>query len=154
MTGSLIINARHRLAWHQRLVSDASTAMMWAVWLWLWAPILRSSGWLADFGLRFYPSLLKVLGSGSPEDIPRSLMALVGTSGTLLVLNQLPAPRTRAAAALTVRDYARHFDLPADELLTGRNAAVCVGHHDDEGRIVRIDARGPAAEVEARVAAA
>ena len=33
MSRSLIINARHRLRWHQRLCSDASTVLMWGAWL-------------------------------------------------------------------------------------------------------------------------
>jgi poly-beta-1,6-N-acetyl-D-glucosamine biosynthesis protein PgaD len=38
-----------------------------------------------------------------------------------------------------VGDYARHFELPEGELLAGRDAAVCVVHHDERGRIVRVE---------------
>lgn len=143
MSGPLIINARHRLAWHQRLFSDASTAMMWGGWLWLWSPILRSPDWLAGFGARSYPTLMKLLASGSADDIQRSALALVGTTGTLLVWAWLPARKARASAALSVRDYARHFELSEHELQAGRRAAVCVVHHDDEGRIVQLECREP-----------
>lgn len=143
MSGSLIINARHRLAWHQRLFSDASTAMMWGGWLWLWAPILRSSLWLSGLGARTYPTLEKLLVSGSADDIGRSLVALVGTSGTLLAWTWLPARKARAVAALSVREYAHHFELPEHELQAGRRASVCVVHHDDHGRIVQLECRAP-----------
>jgi poly-beta-1,6-N-acetyl-D-glucosamine biosynthesis protein PgaD len=142
MSGSLIINARHRLAWHQRLFSDASTAMMWGGWLWLWSPVLRSSDWLAALGVRSYPTLMKLLASGSADDLQRSVVALVGTTGTLLVWTWLPARKARPSA-LSVRDYARHFELPEHELQAGRHASVCVVHHDDEGRIVQLECREP-----------
>ncbi|BDG05550.1 poly-beta-1,6-N-acetyl-D-glucosamine biosynthesis protein PgaD [Anaeromyxobacter oryzae] len=151
MSGPLIINARHRLAWHQRLVSDASTAMMWGGWLWLWSPILNSSSWLADLGARSFPvvnSLMLATAAGG-GGFRRSLFALVGTSGTLMVWNRLPARRPRAGEALSVREYARQFQLPVHELQAGRRAAVCVVHHDASGRIVQVECREPEGRVEA-----
>lgn len=140
----LIINARHRLAWHQRLVSDASTAMMWGGWLWLWSPVLRSSTWLAGLGVRSYPTLAKLLASGSADDLQRSVVALVGASGTLLVWSRLPARKVRAAPIPTTGEYARHFEVPEHELQAGRRASVCVVHHDASGRIVHVECREPA----------
>jgi poly-beta-1,6-N-acetyl-D-glucosamine biosynthesis protein PgaD len=150
MSGSLIINARHRLPWHQRLFSDASTAMMWGAWLWLWAPVLRSSAWLVDLGVRSYPSFMNVVASGSAENLQHSFVALVGTSGTLLAWSWLPARKVRACApALSVRDYARHFELREHELHVGRRASVCVVHHDESGRIVRLECRELAGQPQA-----
>lgn len=143
MSGSLIINARHRLAWYQRLLSDASTAVMWGAWLWLWIPILRA---IADLGVRSSPVLVKLMASGTATDLPGSVMALVGTSGTLLVWKGLPARKVCADLdALSVRDYARHFSLAESSLQAGRRAPVCVVHHDEAGRIVRLECREPVA---------
>lgn len=154
MSGSLIINARHRLAWHQRLFWDASTAMMWGAWLWLWAPLLRSSRWLAEVGARSYPTLMSLAAGGSADAIQFSVLALVGAPGALLVWKRLPArnvgpPR---AAPLTLCDYARHFRLPEPELRAGREASVCVVQHDESGRILKLECREPAALDEARAA--
>ncbi|MFY3744770.1 poly-beta-1,6-N-acetyl-D-glucosamine biosynthesis protein PgaD [Anaeromyxobacter sp. Red801] len=143
MSGSLIINARHRLAWYQRLLSDASTALMWGAWLWLWVPVLRA---IAELGMRSSPVLVKLVTNGTGGDLPSSVMALVGTSGTLLVWKGLPARKALAdGEALSLRDYARHFALSESSLLAGRRAAVCVVHHDDDGRIVRLECREPVA---------
>jgi poly-beta-1,6-N-acetyl-D-glucosamine biosynthesis protein PgaD len=153
MTGSLIINARHRMAWHQRLLSDASTAMMWAGWLWLWSPLLRSFRWLADVGARSYPMLVNRLASGSADDLQLSVIALVGASGTLLVWARLPGRKECASSkALSVRDYARHFQLHEHDLQAGRRASVCVVHHDAAGGIVRLECRGPVLANEAMAA--
>ncbi len=141
MTGSFIINARDRLRWHQRMWSDASTIILWGVWLRLWYPVLRSLAW-ADFGAvhhRF--AALGHLPGPSVVGLPRYAMALVGTSGSLILWNRLPALRLSTPEVHTVSDYARHFELPEEEILGGRSASVCVVHHDDGGRIVRVERR-------------
>ena len=144
----LIIDARHRLRWHQRLVSDASTALLWSGWLYLWMPLLKAYSSLADLGVRLTPPLANVLALGAERDLRQSVVALIGASGTLIVWNRLPGPRVCAAPALSVRDYARHFQLSEHELRAGREAAVCVVHHDEHGRIVRLERREPAGRVE------
>lgn len=150
MSGSLIINARHRLSWHHRLLSDASTAMMWGGWLWLWAPLLRSFRWLAAIGARSTPAVWNALANGPADELQVSIFALVGTSGTLLALNWLPSRKICAPVGqLSVRDYARHLRLPERELEAGRDASVCVVHHDDAGRIVRLECRAPAGQLRA-----
>lgn len=138
MGAPLIINARDRLAWQQRLFSDASTAVMWGGWLWLWAPAVRT--W-AGLGMRAHPSLVKLLGAGPVDSLERMAFALVGTSGALLVWNRLAAREARATVALSVRDYAQRFELPEAEIQAGRQASVCVVRHDDSGRIVGLECR-------------
>ncbi len=141
MRSSLIINARDRLRWHQRLCSDASTVLMWGAWLKLWYPVLRSFSWAADFGALSQTTLMKLLPAGSSGDVQHYAMALVGTSGTLFLWSQLPAVKARAPEVHSVSDYARHFELSEDEILAGRGTAVCVVHHDDGGRIIRVERR-------------
>jgi poly-beta-1,6-N-acetyl-D-glucosamine biosynthesis protein PgaD len=143
MSRSLIIDARHRLRWHQRLLSDASTAILWSGWLLLWAPLLRAYASLAHLGARVSPALAKLHLLGSDDGLQYSLAALLGASGTLVVWNRLPARRACAAPPPSLREYARHFDLPEHELRAGHEAAVCVVHHDEHGRIVRLERRDP-----------
>src|SRR6266545_1734952 len=47
---------------------------------------------------------------------------------------------------LPIAAYARHFELPEQVIEAGRGAATCVVHHDAEGRIARIECRGPVAQ--------
>lgn len=149
MPGSFIIDARHRLRWHQRFVSEASTTMMWGAWLKLWGPVLSSFAWLAQLGVRS-PSAAVLIGSAAPTgNLEYTIVALAGASGTLLMWKELPSTVAPAQDPLTVRDYARRFELPEDAILAGRNAAVCVVHHDDAGRIVRIECRAAGDAVEA-----
>lgn len=141
MSDSLIINARHQMRWHQRLCSDASTAMLWGFWFWLWRPLLGVFAWVGNLGASFHPTLMKLLANGSPLNLEGSMMALVGTSGTLLLWNLLPARKAETPKVMTLRDYAAHFELPELEIINGRASSVCVVHHDEEGRIIRVDSR-------------
>ena len=141
MSASLIINARDRLAWHRRLVSDASTVFMWGAWLKLWYPVLRSFSLAADFSFLSRVTHMTLLSSGHAVDFPRYAVALAGTSGTLLLWNQLPFHKMRTPEAPTVSEYASHFELPVGEILAGRDSSICVVHHDEGGRIVRVERR-------------
>jgi poly-beta-1,6-N-acetyl-D-glucosamine biosynthesis protein PgaD len=152
MSASLIIDARHRLPWHQRLLSDASTALLWSGWLWLWIPLLRAWTSLADVGARVGPALVKLAGFAPDEMLGASVVALLGTSGTLIVWNRLPGRRVRAAPVLSLREHARHFRLPEHDLRASREAAICVVHHDAEGRIVRLERRDVVAPAASRAA--
>lgn len=138
MSTTLIINARRQLHWQQRLFSDTSTALMWGGWLYLWRPFLAAAGALSNL----QPLAIKLLGGSSPATLIYSLVALVGSSGTLLLWNLLPARKAREAQRVqTLRDYAAHFALPEHTIVAGRSANVCVVHHDAEGRIVGIETR-------------
>jgi poly-beta-1,6-N-acetyl-D-glucosamine biosynthesis protein PgaD len=73
--------------------------------------------------------------------IPLSLVALVGSSGTLVAWRNLPVRRARAGVALPVAEYARHFQLSEPVIEAGREAGICVVHHDADGRIAAIECR-------------
>jgi poly-beta-1,6-N-acetyl-D-glucosamine biosynthesis protein PgaD len=138
MSTSLIINARRQLHWQQRLFSDTSTALMWGGWLYLWRPFLAAAGALSNL----QPMLVKLLGGTSPATLVYSLVALVGSSGTLLLWNLLPARKAcTAQREQSLPDYAAHFQLPVQAIVQGRSASVCVVHHDADGRIVGIETR-------------
>ncbi len=146
MSTSIIIDARDRLRWHQRFACDASTAALWGGWLWLWAPLLKAGGSLARLGVDLPPWLPKLLPAAGAGGLPLSLVALAGTSGTLMAWRNLPVRKASTGKALPIAAYARHFELPEQVIEAGRGAATCVVHHDAEGRIARIECRGPVAQ--------
>jgi poly-beta-1,6-N-acetyl-D-glucosamine biosynthesis protein PgaD len=141
MSTSLIIDARDRLPWHQRFAWDASTAALWGGWLWLWAPLLRASDSLARVDPSIHPWIMKLLRALGAGNLSLAAVALAGTSTTLVAWRNLPVRRPAARAALPVAEYARHFELPEQVIEAGRGAAVCVVHHDADGRIARIECR-------------
>jgi poly-beta-1,6-N-acetyl-D-glucosamine biosynthesis protein PgaD len=143
MNNSLIINARRHLPWQKRFFSDASTAMLWGGWLWMCRPVLSMLSWIGGLGAGLQPTVLKLLGNGAPAmNLEGSVMALVGTSGTLLLWNLLPAHKAHTLAqAHTLRDYASHFNLPEQQIVAGRATSICVVHHDEAGHITSIETK-------------
>ncbi|CUA82785.1 poly-beta-1,6-N-acetyl-D-glucosamine biosynthesis protein PgaD [Gulbenkiania indica] len=142
MSDNLIINARDQLSWSQRLLSNASTAALWAGWLYLWRPFVNFGNWVYGFGANYHSVVLKMAASLAPGSLEHSVYALVGTSGTLLLWSRLPARRVSdAQPSREITEYASHFGLPEEELAAAREASITVVHHDDHGRIIRIERR-------------
>lgn len=141
MAASLIINARDRLSWQQRLFSDASTFVMWGAWVKLWVPLVKALAWVAKVSVVSHVTLAKLLPSGTFGGVNRYALALVATSGALVVWSRLPSFKVCEPEERSAADYARHFEVSEPELLAGRGSSVCVIHHDDAGRIVRIEQR-------------
>jgi poly-beta-1,6-N-acetyl-D-glucosamine biosynthesis protein PgaD len=143
MSASLIINARDRLSWHQRLFSDASTVVMWGFWLNLWYPVLRAFTKVPYLDALARRTLRMALATAPVAGVEHYAAALVGTSGTLLVWSRLPSFRVCDPQPRTARDYAEMFGLPESDLIASRESAICVVHHDESGRIVRIERCAP-----------
>ena len=135
-----IINIRNQLSWYHRLYSDASTLALWSAWLWLCRPaILAAIGMLGvTFGMK-HPA------RGTPADnalpsLEEMVLLLIGVSALLLLWNRLsrePAVRPRITL---LPDFERHFGLTAEQIATARDSQRCVVHHDEQGRIVGIEA--------------
>jgi poly-beta-1,6-N-acetyl-D-glucosamine biosynthesis protein PgaD len=145
MSAAPIIDARRLLPWHRRALSDASTAILWSAWLWLWKPLLVASA-VAHLGPRAAPALTptvgKVLALGSADALQHSVVALLGASGTLFAWNRLPSRRPRGGATARAADLGPAA--PEHELRAAREASIFVVHHDAHGRIVRVERRDPA----------
>ncbi len=141
MSGSLIINARDRLSWQQRFFSDASTVVMWGAWLKLWYPLAKAVALVTKLSILTHLSLMKVASAESIAGVPRYAVALVLTSGGLVVWSRFPSFKLCTPEVRTSSDYAEHFGVHEAELQAGQQSSVCVVHHDESGRIVRIETR-------------
>lgn len=148
MRSSVIIEASDRLAWHQRLASEASTAAFWGGWLWMWIPFLKRVSQLVHVVMELSAWGPKVLAAAGPS-LPHSLVAIAGTSGTIVAWRTLPRLRADAVAELPLSEYARRFGLEEREIEAGRRAATCVVHHHPDGRIDRIECHPPGAQAAA-----
>lgn len=137
-TNSLIIDLRRQLPWHKRYASTTSTAMMWAVWLLLWRPFVLI--WvLAELQkTHLVHRLFSAFGLG----IEHGITALIGCAICLLLWSHvLPEHRVggNALKAKQTDDYARYFDLSEHEIEQGRSQKITVVHHDELGKIIRVE---------------
>ena len=113
---SPIIDVADKLPWHERLQNEASTAAIWGAWLWQ---------------LRHVFNVWKIISVGATVE---GAIAVGSTAGTLMVWNWLtPA----------VEPIRNNMDvLVSDEQLsTAREARINVVHHDESGRIIKIESR-------------
>jgi poly-beta-1,6-N-acetyl-D-glucosamine biosynthesis protein PgaD len=140
MKSTLIIEASDSLAWHRRLASTASTAALWGGWLWLWAPLVKAAGQLAQLGPKLSVWGLEALPAGGPG-LPLSLVAVAGIPGTVVAWRKLPRLRAKGEPVLPIAEYARRFDLEEEVIEEGRRSAVTVVHHHADGRIASIECR-------------
>lgn len=140
MKSTLIIEASDSLAWHRRFASTASTAALWGGWLWLWVPLVKAAGQLAQVGPKLSVWGLEALPAGGPG-LPLSLVAVAGIPGTVVAWRKLPRRRAKVESALPVSEYARRFDLQEEVIEEGRRSAVTVVHHHADGRIASIECR-------------
>lgn len=142
MRERMIINARSDLSLSRRVLSDVVTALMWAGWLLLWLPVFLKLRQVVALHLYFAPAAIEVIDVITPISLTRSIIALLGTSGLLLLWSMLPSRRlTHAHGVQALEDYAEYFDLPEEEITVGRESNVCVVHHDDHGNIIGIEQR-------------
>jgi poly-beta-1,6-N-acetyl-D-glucosamine biosynthesis protein PgaD len=141
MHKTLIIDARSQLRWSRRLFSDASTAVAWGFWLWLWRPVIGALSWVFGVRMGVQHTLLKLLALGAPVTVGNTAVALFGTSGALLLWNQLSARKHPLLRTPALPEYAARFGLTPNQLQHGRNSQVCTVHHDEQGHIVRLEVR-------------
>lgn len=112
-------------------MSDASTAGLWVVFLWLSLPVV---------------GLIVHLRPNDPDDSATLTMGAFGlfaVSVALWAWTHLTERRRTAPAPERSPDYAGHFGLNDLQLHRARTSQVCVVHHDSEGRIVAVEAVAP-----------
>ena len=113
---SPIIDVADKLPWHERLQNEASTAAIWGAWLWQ---------------TRHMFNIWKVVSVGATFE---GAIALGSTAGTLMVWNWLTPAVEPTPINMDV--------LVSDEqLVAAREARINVVHHDESGRIVKIESR-------------
>lgn len=134
---SLIIDLRRQLPWHKRYFSTTTTAMMWAGWLLLWRPFILVWVLIELQKTHIAQRLMAAFSDG----IERGVVALFICAIALLLWGLLPAKRVHKKHAIekTLPEYARYFELSEQEIQTGRQQKVSIVHHDENGKIIRVE---------------
>lgn len=140
---NLIINARGSLHWRVRLSSDTLTAMMWGGWLYLWRPVIHAVILFTTYACAgTHISSHFLISCLPPLYFESSLMALFSTAAILLSWTLLPAKRAKIShQANSLQDYAQHFNLHTQDILTAQENAINVVHHNEHGQITAIKQR-------------
>lgn len=133
---SLIIDLRNQMPWHKRYVSHTTTAMLWAVWLLLWRPLMLIVGII---GVQ-KPQLLQHFIDVSATIVENGFVALIGCAISLWLWSNYASTKSiKSAEQKDIEDYAAYFSMPIEDLEQSRHDKIVTVHHNAEGQIIRID---------------
>jgi biofilm PGA synthesis protein PgaD len=124
----------------------ALTAALWFSYIYL----------CADFFLFLGEALSRMVGLGPEPPRLRLIMNVLPTIATYAIIaignamvliawalyNQVRfrgRERRKTSPFVTVDDFARMYEVSASEVAAWQNARILVMHHDDNGRLVRVD---------------
>ncbi len=132
---SLIIDLRSQMPWHKRYVSNTTTAMLWAVWLLLWRPLMIIVGIL---GVQ-KPHIVQQFVQMFAHVLENGFTALIACAISLwLWSNFVSSKSIKLTKTKSLEDYAAYFELSPSQLTQVRHDQVLTVHHNAEGKIVQI----------------
>ncbi|MCM5571527.1 poly-beta-1,6-N-acetyl-D-glucosamine biosynthesis protein PgaD [Burkholderiaceae bacterium FT117] len=128
----------------QRVASATLTAFFWALWVYLWLPVLALVGWW--FGAtRFYDEMVRQEGYRPLVEMLGWYAICIGLLAGSLILWALynlgrfrGRERRKARPVVLVSQVAARAGLDADQLLAWHRARILHVTHDDDGRIVSV----------------
>ena len=139
----------------QRMVSAALTAVFWALWLYLWLPVVALLGWAFGFS-RFYDEMVRREGYKPLAELlgwyGLAIGLLAGSLVCWAVYNLLRfrgRERRQMRPLVRVAQIAEGAGVDAETLLLWQRARVLSVMHDDDGRIESVEAFSAAAPVAA-----
>lgn len=134
-SNSLIIDLRSQMPWHKRYMSTTTTAMLWAVWLLLWRPVIIIVGILGVQKPHIVHQFLQVFA----HVIENGFTALIACAISLwLWSNFVSSKSVKPTQNKSLEDYAQYFELSPSQLQQSRHDQVLTVYHNAEGKIVRI----------------
>ncbi|KAA8735351.1 poly-beta-1,6-N-acetyl-D-glucosamine biosynthesis protein PgaD [Acinetobacter qingfengensis] len=133
---ALIIDVRDQLPWHRRYLSTTTTALLWVAWLLLWRPIMILLGFTDTHHHNVAYHLLLMFMTA----LEKGVMLLMICAVLLLLWNNfVPYKPKKKLQANTDMDYANHFGLVIQDLQQSRSQKISTVHHDEHGKIIKID---------------
>lgn len=129
---------RQKRVW--RIFFAVSTAALWAIWTYLWLPVIPYLKYLFSTGTpyqHFIPQSWQALA----DVLPVYLAVIVTMGGTLITwglynyLRFRGVERRRARSGVTVEDLSSEVGLAAYQILDWQAARRLVIEHDERGRL-------------------
>lgn len=146
----LIIDAPERQTPWQRMVFGALTLAFWAAWVYLWLPLITLLGWFG-WAQRFVDVMVVQRGAATLLDLlvwyALIAAALCGALIVWAVVEWLrfrdSTRRTHPPIPVSARELAAKLRASPEELDRFHRSRRLVVHHNERGRIERIECDGP-----------
>lgn len=146
MNKSIIIESPHLQTPGQRIVFGALTLTFWAVWTYLWLPLVSFVAWL--FGIHTVHYQMFVLhGYSALADLLllyALIVAVLGGSlvvwGLINVIRFQNVERRTHAGDVTNDMLADRYAVDSSHLAAWQQSPRLTMHHDDRGRLALVEA--------------
>ena len=145
MKKPLIIDRPDLQDWQQKAVYGALTAVFWAIWVFLWLPLITLAGWLF-FGYRFQIEMFQFNGYERFVNVLVVYAIVIGvmTGGLMLwaLYNNIRfrgVDRRKLTAAPSNTEMGTWAKHPATLLTQWQECSVVTVHHDKDGNIELVE---------------
>lgn len=141
----VIIDRPELQARHRRVLYSTATMGAWALWMYLWLPLVTLVAWWLGatrfFGEIVVPETRTMLSAGVTYFLIVLGVAVVLVGWSRYNLRRY-GPRGRRQAPPVTPDaaIAAYFRVSDEDLRIGRGAGTLVIHHTDAGEVERMDA--------------
>ena len=147
MSQPLIIESPQWQDVRQRMLYGSFTVAFWLLWSYLWLPIVGVLGWVVGIGAAHYHMIVLEGYRGLSALLPLYLLIIALLGGSLVSWAQYNLIRFRGTERRTRSKDARpemlaaHFGVDATDLNQWLSVRRLVLHHDQHGRLIKVEAR-------------
>ena len=144
MKNPLIIDRPDLQAWQQKAVFGALTAVFWAIWVFLWLPLVTLIGWIF-FGYQFQFHMIRLEGyEGFLNLLAVYALVILAMNGALIGWAKYNhfrfrgVDRRKGFIAPTAEELAALHQVSSATIAQWQACSVMTVYHDDHGAIVRV----------------
>lgn len=144
---ALIIDRPSMQTARQRLFFGSMTVVFWALWIYLWLPILALIGWALGFKIAYYEMVVKngYVGLLHLLGFYVTVIACLGASLLIWAYYNLArfrgVERRKSVPNSPSPSIAERYRVEPELLAFWRRARRLVLHHDANGQLMPLDAR-------------
>jgi biofilm PGA synthesis protein PgaD len=129
----------------QRAVFGTVTVLFWALWIYLWLPVLAIIGWLLGIKIAYREMVIKHGYVQLVQDLGLYALVILCLGGSLLLwayynyFRFRGVERRQERPRVTLEETGLRFQVEAGELRRWTLAPRLVMHHGADGRVIRAD---------------
>jgi biofilm PGA synthesis protein PgaD len=129
----------------QRAVFGSVTVLFWALWIYLWLPVLAVLGWLLGIDITYREMVIKHGYVELVHDLGLYAFVICCLGGSLLIwayynyFRFRGVERRKERARVTVEETGGRFQIAPEELRRWTQAPRLVIHHGPDGRVIRAE---------------
>lgn len=136
---TLIINKRHEMPRHKRLIWDILTIALWLGFIYLWKPLLIVFYGIITLSVPANEIADWIYENISSVTFEHAIMMLIATPIVLFVLSRLNRHREPSEHLIYhSEDYSNYFGLSQEELQSSCESQYVTVYHNEHGHIISL----------------